>query len=291
VGLGWLVNDCLTCIPGTTTLWHNLLDWIPGLEDKTGVPYGRLADHIEHSIIVGGPPDYIIRNASYFRPLRTNIRTIALVQDPPSAPWQKDVVASADVVVAPSEFMAACYSRQIQVIPIPAAKEFRHLGLQSNNEVLFVGADTEIKGWRHVLSLAKEFPVRVVTKGQDARWGGFVGVHSRIKPDQLCELMNRAGCLIVPSRWESFHLAGAEAEACGLPIVATPVGRYWERQAGAWGCVGPVTAFPELIPVALKLPRTPYRTTEAAVARSWLGLVGQKSGRDGTPQDAPAKPS
>ena len=32
---GWLVNDCLTCIPGTKTFWHDLLEWIPTLEDKT----------------------------------------------------------------------------------------------------------------------------------------------------------------------------------------------------------------------------------------------------------------
>ena len=33
--VGWLINDCLTTIPGTKTFWHDLLDWIPNLEDKT----------------------------------------------------------------------------------------------------------------------------------------------------------------------------------------------------------------------------------------------------------------
>ena len=32
---GWLVNDTLTCIPGTITFWHNLLEWNPYLIDKT----------------------------------------------------------------------------------------------------------------------------------------------------------------------------------------------------------------------------------------------------------------
>ena len=32
---GWLVNDTLTCIPGTITFWHNLLEWFPELLDKT----------------------------------------------------------------------------------------------------------------------------------------------------------------------------------------------------------------------------------------------------------------
>ncbi len=32
---GWLVNDLLTSIPIKMTLWHELLDNIDGLVDKT----------------------------------------------------------------------------------------------------------------------------------------------------------------------------------------------------------------------------------------------------------------
>lgn len=55
---GWLVNDFLTCIPGTKTFWHDLLEWIPGLTDKC-FPYPILADTIER-LGVESPPDYII---------------------------------------------------------------------------------------------------------------------------------------------------------------------------------------------------------------------------------------
>ena len=41
---GWLVNDTLTCIPGTKTIWHDLLENIEGfirficlLECKTNI--------------------------------------------------------------------------------------------------------------------------------------------------------------------------------------------------------------------------------------------------------------
>ena len=45
---GWLVNDCLTCIPGTKTLWHDLLEWMPNLIDKTNgyTDFRYLADTI-----------------------------------------------------------------------------------------------------------------------------------------------------------------------------------------------------------------------------------------------------
>ena len=74
---GWLLNDCLTCIPGTLTIWHNLLEWLDGLEDKTNgyTDFGQLSSIIEQQLSVA-KPDYIIRNATYFRRINTNIKTI-----------------------------------------------------------------------------------------------------------------------------------------------------------------------------------------------------------------------
>ena len=73
--LGWLINDTLTCIPGTKTFWHNLLEWFPDLIDKTNkyTPYGILPDTIEQYYNnIEEKPYYIIRNASYFRKLNIN---------------------------------------------------------------------------------------------------------------------------------------------------------------------------------------------------------------------------
>ena len=41
---GWLVNDCLTCIPGSETWWHDMLRWFPNLEDKTNDDTNHLTD-------------------------------------------------------------------------------------------------------------------------------------------------------------------------------------------------------------------------------------------------------
>ena len=70
----WLVNDFLTCIPGTRTFWHDLMDEF-GLVDKTGTRFDQLAPAIEGAIDAAGAPDLIIRNASYFRPIRRNVQT------------------------------------------------------------------------------------------------------------------------------------------------------------------------------------------------------------------------
>ena len=80
---GWLVNDCLTCIPGTTTLWHDLMDWFPGLEDKTNgyTNYNILAETIEKMYNeTENKPDYIIRNGTYFRKMNIDVPTFALIQ-------------------------------------------------------------------------------------------------------------------------------------------------------------------------------------------------------------------
>ena len=97
---GWLVNDCLTCIPGVRTFWHDLLDWFPGLEDKCNgyTDYSVLAEKIESILDV---PDYIIRNGSYFRKLNIDVPTFCLVQDEPilsveevNGPLAEDVCSS-----------------------------------------------------------------------------------------------------------------------------------------------------------------------------------------------------
>ena len=81
---GWLVNDTLSCIHGVRTLWHNLLEWFPNLEDKTNgyTDYSILAEVIENDIgNTDKKPDYIIRNGTYFRKLNTHIKSIILIQD------------------------------------------------------------------------------------------------------------------------------------------------------------------------------------------------------------------
>ena len=82
MSIGWLVNDCLTCIPGTKTFWHDLLEWIPGLVDKTNgyTAFNVLPGRIEQEA-AKEMPDYIVRNATFFRKLNLPCKQISLLQD------------------------------------------------------------------------------------------------------------------------------------------------------------------------------------------------------------------
>jgi len=49
---------------------------------------------------------------------------------------------------------------------------------------------------------------------------GAVSFHPPVKHHRLAEFYRAADVLIAPSRSESFGLVAAEAQACGLPVVA-----------------------------------------------------------------------
>ena len=115
--IGWLVNDMLTCIPGTKTFWHDLLESIPNLIDKTNgyTDYNTLATNIENQL-KNETPHYIIRNASYFRQIQTKVPTISLLQD---ITQNHAVCYSSDIVVANSLYTASHYNiTQIKKIEI-----------------------------------------------------------------------------------------------------------------------------------------------------------------------------
>ena len=78
-----LVNDMMTTIPGTKTFWHDLQEWF-GLK-FIGADYSMLTDHVKAEM-AGISDNYegtslIIRNASYFGPIKTDVPTISLLQD------------------------------------------------------------------------------------------------------------------------------------------------------------------------------------------------------------------
>ena len=115
--LGWLVNDTLTCIPGTKTFWHDLLENVPRLVDKTGghTNFNILSHKIEQNIREEGKPNYIIRNASFFGRINTDTPTISLLQD--LGHGRMDVCNASKVVVFNSPYTKANYSN-IQVLSV-----------------------------------------------------------------------------------------------------------------------------------------------------------------------------
>jgi glycosyltransferase involved in cell wall biosynthesis len=247
---GWLVNDCLTCISGTKTLWHDLLEWMPNLVDKTNgyTDFRHLADTIE-SQATTDRPDYIVRNASYFRKLNVDSFTISLMQDPFNG-GQLDVLNSSDLVVFNSEFMRQSCINQINpkketVIPLgvdfdffrPLGKSFRkELGIPER-AILFIGADNKWKGFDSVRWLIDNTDLNfclVMKDGVSINNDRCVTFNS-VDHSTLLKIINSCSVCLCTSVMETQHLSSIEAGACGLPVITTNVGIHYGKEGGQWG--------------------------------------------------------
>ena len=249
---GWLVNDTLTCIPGTKTFWHDLLEWLPDLEDKCNgnTPFHILPNVIEQQAILS-KPYYIIRNATYFRKLNLQVKTISLLQDlAPDNQQQIDVCNSSDIVVYNSPYTQSHYINKISpksvMIPLGVDfNKFKPIGIDYSeelnilpNSILFIGANTITpKGFDIMMDIINhsDYNFCLVMKDDFQLNNPRVRVFNRIDHDKLIKIMNSCQMLICTSRVETLHLSGVEAGACNLPIVTSNVGIYYNMDSGEWG--------------------------------------------------------
>lgn len=254
---GWLVNDTLTCIPGTKTLWHFLLDALPGIKDKTNglTPFSELPILIEREYFYSSKqlrPDYIIRNASFFRPLRIKIPTISLLQDPyeegtPLHNMQVDVCNQSTCVVYNSEYTKNMYSKHVKrpgiVIPVGTNSDLfkENHPKKSKNTIIYVGStNEEYKGFSLLLKLIENsnYNFILVMKDDFQLNNDRVKVYNKISQEKLSELYNLSDLLVCTSKKETLHLAGIEAGFCNVPIVANDVGIYSKiKNDSRWGIV------------------------------------------------------
>jgi glycosyltransferase involved in cell wall biosynthesis len=253
---GWLINDRLTCIPGTRTFWHDLLETIPELCDYTGgyTSFEVLADVIKEKAKIEGAPDYIIRNGTYFPPIDLpGVKTIVLIQDLASDDklhsMQQDVCDKANIVIFNSLYTkenSKLNVKNYQIIP---------LGIDFNlfkpiedkqflwdkwgiipGSILFVGANLWVKGYGVFIDdvLAKSFYNFVLIMKDDTKKEHHrAKVFNRLSNADVVEVMNACSMLVCTSNRETQHLASIEAGACGLPIVVPPVGVYYGMEGDA----------------------------------------------------------
>ena len=248
---GWLVNDCLTCIPGTKTFWHDLLEWVPDLIDKTSgyTGFNVLADKIENEAAVQGIPSYIIRNATFFRKINLPCKQISLLQDCyEEKSQQKDVCNNSDVTVFNSNYTFEQYKNDItecKIEIIPLGVDFQ-LFNESNdrhedvlpNSILFVGSsDNHPKGFNVIRDLINttDYNFCLVMKDSFNMSHPRVRVFNKVNHETLSRIYNSCEMLICTSVIETQHLASIEAGACGLPIITTNVGALYNIESGTWG--------------------------------------------------------
>lgn len=244
---GFLVNDRLTAIPGTKTLWGHLLDGVEGLVDLTGYPYPQLAEVAE---VMSGEfkPNYIIRNAAYFRSLNVDCPVIAFVQDILSGPVRDMLIeacSSSRIVVFNSEYTRMMYpelhAADYRVIPVGTDDElFKPTDRDKDipeHAVLWVGSGHHVKGFDLACQLADESDrpwVFVMKDDSPVPVDGCL-VYRSISQERLAAIASSCAVGVCTSREETQHLAGIEAGMCGLPLVTTNVGAYYNRISGLWG--------------------------------------------------------
>lgn len=226
---GWLVNDYLSVLPGRT-VWHDLLDWIPGLEDMTGTPFPHLAEKIESK---KSRPDYVIRNATYFRWMDLGVPTVSFLQDFESSDTQRIVLENSDVVVFNSKYTESYAKNHFDisgtVIPIGIDFDLFSEGPRTpEGPVLWVGSTANVKGFDILQKVIDEVDCNFeITLKKGSFSHPRVKCHSPMLQGELVELMHKCSMLLCTSRNETQHLAGIEAAATGLPLVVPNVGAYY----------------------------------------------------------------
>ena len=299
---GWLINDCLTCIPNTKTFWHDLLDWFPNLEDKCNgyTDYSILAQRIES---FPNRPDYIIRNGSYFRKLNIDVPTFSLIQDTMNNSIQTEVINSSTCVVFASKQTYDIYKNRINpknVRIIEQSSDFNFFKpIQEKhpevlpNSIIFIGDSSyEKKGFHRVLNLIENMPdfnfclvmkddtnINIIPQHNRNR----VRIFNKVDRNTVRLLINSCICAICTSGNEEGHFAGIEIGACDIPMVSRPMGCYLDRKEDkTWGLIANDDDFPEIIRYITKnkqlfSPRK-YYSKEYTLERcreKWTNLINE----------------
>jgi len=253
---GWLVNDCLTCIPGTKTFWHDILEWFPFIADKCNgyTNFNRLPKRIEDEVTSNGSPDFILRNATFFRKLNIPCKTISFLQDCYTGQRRHDqlkVCNSSDVVVFNSNYTKSFYrdnvSSRIEVIPIGTDFDFFNILDDKDrlfskwrildNSILFIGSTNQVKGFQKIQWLIDNtnYNFCLIMKDDFKSDNKRVKVFNKMKQSDVKEIINCCSMLVCSSTTETLHLAGVEAAACNVPLLVTDVGVYHGLSDGNWG--------------------------------------------------------
>ena len=127
--------------------------------------------------------------------------------------------------------------------PIDKARALRHLGLNGEEIILFVGRIDPLKGIDNLLmamTYLKRQGLKLIVIGGDEQSQpeverlkrlsrglqihDSIAFHGLVKQEMLPYFYSAADLCVVPSYYESFGLVALESLACGTPVVATKVG-------------------------------------------------------------------
>lgn len=241
-----IVNDQRNTL-GERTFWDLLCEWFGA--EFVGGPYDKLAD----LVALRENASLIIRNGTWFKPINHPAPQIALLQDiildGEVRKMQEAVCQSARVVVFNSAFTASNYgilndrAEKDRIIPLPVDFSLfeprNKMGMQQflgipAGAVCWVGSQHPVKGYDIFLAVVRANPdIPFVAVFKDRIPDSFppnLRCFARVSQQELAGTMSACRVGLCTSRMETQHLAGIEMMACGLPMVAPPVGIYWRGE-------------------------------------------------------------
>jgi glycosyltransferase involved in cell wall biosynthesis len=187
---------------------------------------------------------------------------------------------SADAIIVKSDEMKRALGRglrtPVEVIPngvdmrlfrpLPRAEARQRLGLDATARYVVFPADPAIP--RKAFGVVAEAAARLHTQGTPVE---VLPVFGRPHSDMV-DYYNAADVVVLPSIWEGSPNAIKEAMACGVPIVATPVGdvpMLFASTPGHWIVERTPSAIAHAIRQALDLP---IGRTDGPETIAWLSL-------------------
>lgn len=156
--------------------------------------------------------------------------------------WDRSASKRVDVFIANSEFIqekiSAYYGREAEVVYPPVdAENFFYEEKPREDYYLMAGRLIYYKrfdlGIRAIQALGKKLKIagtgpeekelKKIAKETLRRGSGSIEFLGRVSDEEMRSLYGRAGALIFP-QVEDFGLVAAEAQACGLPVIAYDAG-------------------------------------------------------------------
>lgn len=304
-----VVNDVRNTL-GEHTFWDDLCEWLEA--EFVGGDYGTLAETARG---VSADASLIVRNATWFPPIQTQVPTISLLQDiiteGPQREMQEAVIRSSRIAIFNSAFTKSHYwtsqppypGTEGRIIPLPVDFSIftpqnamgcqQALGLPDGC-VCWIGASQgaagQVKGYDILLAIVRQNPdipfVCVFKDRQPEYPPPNMRCYTRLTHTELVRVIGACRVGLCTSRMESQHLAGIEIGACGIPMIAPPVGVYWRGQFPGVCVTDPtVQRYTETVRLALTSTRPAAireywqeRFDKPVIKAQWTALIQEIEG-------------
>ncbi len=238
----YIVNDFMTCIPGTKTLWNDLLENLDGFKALTFETTNskNMDDFRKNLKKIIKKDDIVIQNATYLG--YCGGKVISYLQDnarlmygniyPDIIKSQLDTLNNSKICVCNSIQIKDSYSDfKFKIIPIGIDSDLFQCRIKGNPKIgIFIGDSSTIKGW--------DIFLQIIENMQDYKWLAVLKhdykndsiknlkIYNNLNHKQLIRAASRAGFMIHTSRFETQCLAAIECGFMNKPVVISKVGVF-----------------------------------------------------------------